>query len=365
MSERSLLHDLAARAGAAFVEDAGWLLPAHYGDLAGEYRRAVGQAAFFDVSHHGKFDLTGPEAASFLHNLCTNDVLHLSPGGGCEAFFTTAKARVVAPILVYRLPPDDGPEAFWLDVPPGLAARVADHLDHYLISEQVVIGDRTGDLVQVHLAGPLAPEVLEQALGSMPEWDRVLRLSGDGITGQVRRHEPLGLPGYDLLCPPSEAAGLWRRLTQAGARPAGLEVYNILRLEAGTPAAGADIGEDRFVVEVGRPQAICYTKGCYLGQEPIVMARDRGHVNRTLLGLRVEGDRPVPAGARVLREGNEVGQVTSSVVSPRLGTIALAYVRRGGQEPGTAVEVEAGSVRRGAEMAALPFSPGAGAGPSR
>jgi folate-binding protein YgfZ len=360
MPEHSPLQDVTAQAGAVFEEDAGWLLPAHYGDPAGEYGGAVAHAAFFDVSHHGKFDLTGPEAASFLHNLCTNDILHLALGGGCEAFFTTAKARVVAPILVYHLPSDGSPEAFCLDVPPGLAAKVADHLDHYLISEQVVIGDRTGDLVQLHLAGPLAPEVLEQAVGSMPEWDRVLRLA-DGISGQLRRHAPLGLPGYDLLCPPSEAAALWQRLVQAGARPGGLKVYDILRVEAGTPAAGADIGEDRFVVEVGRPQAICYTKGCYLGQEPIVMARDRGHVNRTLLGLRLQGREPAPPGSRVLREGNEVGQVTSSVVSPRHGAIALAYVRRGSQEPGTVVEVEAGTSKRVAEVVSLPFS-GSGVG---
>ena len=73
----------------------------------------------------------------------------------------------------------------------------------------------------------------------------------------------------------------------------------MLRVEAGVPRYGAEMNEERFVVEVGRTdRAICYTKGCYLGQEPIVMARDRGHVNRTLLGLRVQGEGPVPPGAR-------------------------------------------------------------------
>src|SRR5207249_7728705 len=94
--------------------------------------------------------------------------------------------------------------------------------------------------------------------------------------------------------------------------------------------------ETTFAPEVGRiQQAICYTKGCFLGQEPIVMARDRGHVNRALLGLKLSGG-PAPAGTKLFREGKEVGQVTSSVVSPRLGPIALAYLRRGNWEPGTA-----------------------------
>ena len=97
----------------------------------------------------------------------------------------------------------------------------------------------------------------------------------------------------------------------------------------------------RFVVEVGRvAQAICYTKGCYLGQEPIVMARDRGQVQRTLLGLKVSGDGPVPRGSKLVRDGKDVGVTASSVVSPALGQpIALAYLRRGSQEPGTVVEV--------------------------
>ena len=141
-------------------------------------------------------------------------------------------------------------------------------------------------------------------------------------------------------------------LVEGGAHPAEPDTLEILRIEASIPVFGKDIDEDRFVVEVGRgSRAICYTKGCYLGQEPIVMARDRGHVNRTLLGLKIAGDGPVKSGDKVMHDGQEVGQVTSSVVSPRFGAIALAYLRRGCQEPGTAVQVG----ERSAVIAALPF----------
>src|SRR5439155_4477699 len=138
-----------------------------------------------------------------------------------------------------------------------------------------------------------------------------------------------------------DAVSFWQILTQAGARPAGKEAFEVLRVEAGVPRYGVEMNEERFVVEVGRtPQAISYSKGCYLGQEPIVMARDRGHVNRTLLGLKLNGD-PAPHGSLLHRDGKEVGRVTSSVVSPRLGAaVALGYLRRGCWEPGTAVEVE-------------------------
>jgi folate-binding protein YgfZ len=165
------------------------------------------------------------------------------------------------------------------------------------------------------------------------------------------------VPGYDLLCPSAGAAELRQALLDAGAAPAGAAMFEVLRIEAGWPVCGKDMDENRFVVEVGRiAQAICYTKGCYLGQEPIVMARDRGHVNRTFLGLALAATQPATPGARVFHGDQEVGQVTSSTVSPRYGAIALAYLRRGSQDPGTALEVETASGRVGAVVRALPFS---------
>ena len=104
-------------------------------------------------------------------------------------------------------------------------------------------------------------------------------------------------------------------------------------------------------------QAISYTKGCYLGQEPVVRSRDLGHVNRCLLGVKLQSEKPVEAGTKLFRDGNEVGQVTSSVYSPRLATaIALAYVRRGNQDPGTELEIQSPAGRIMAQVALLPMA---------
>ena len=131
--------------------------------------------------------------------------------------------------------------------------------------------------------------------------------------------------------------------------------YQVLRIEAGLPECGIDIDENRLAMEVNRTAAaICYTKGCYLGQETIVMARDRGQVNRLLLGLKVAEGPPLAPGTKLLRGNEEVGQVTSSVLSPRFGVLALAYLRRGSWDPGTALTVEA--TGRDAVVCALPFS---------
>ena len=127
--------------------------------------------------------------------------------------------------------------------------------------------------------------------------------------------------------PETGPVSLRQHLIAAGAQPAGLGTYEVLRVEAGVPEFGIDLDDNRLVFEVGRTaQAISYTKGCYLGQEPIVMARDRGHVNRLLLGLKLTGDSAVSPGSKVIRDGQEIGLTTSSVVSPRLGALALAYL---------------------------------------
>jgi folate-binding protein YgfZ len=357
MAETTPLHDRESRAGAVFVEEAGWLVPGHFGDMAAEYAQARTGAVLFDRSNRGKVEVSGADTARFLHNLSTNDVLNLAPGSGCEVFLATLKARVVAYFLLFHLPRAGTPD-FWLDTASGTAAKVIAHLDHYLISEQVEFADRTQEFAQLHLAGPQAVDVLGRAIGPIPKLHplQVIEHPCGNATCQVRRQDVLRLPGFDVLCSREQAGEIWDRLVQAGARPAGSQAYEVLRIEAGQPEQGADVDENTFAPEVGRTaQAICYTKGCYLGQEPIVMARDRGQVNRTLLGVKLPGG-PVPSGSLIFRDGKEVGRVTSSAVSPRLGAIGLAYVRRGNQEPGTAVEVEASGQRQPAQVVGLPFT---------
>ncbi|HMC64218.1 MAG TPA: aminomethyltransferase family protein [Gemmataceae bacterium] len=341
MAERTPLYDVEERAGATFAEEAGWLMPAHYGDALAEYRAALDGAAVFDVSHRGKIEARGPDAATFLQNLCTNEIKNLAPGSGCEAFFCNVQARVLGHAHIYHLV-EEGQSAFWLDVVPGTAENLAKHLDRYLISEQVEISDQTRDFVQFHVVGPQAPAVLKQPTQGIPE---------------PRRHDVLGLVGYDVLCTPGKAAELWQLLLSTGVQPAGLEAYHILRIEAGTPVYGIDFDENNLAPEVGRTkQAISYTKGCYLGQEPIVRIRDLGHVNRTLVGLRLSTNSHLPRGTKLFRDGKEVGHVTSSVVSPRMGTIGLAYVRRGNESVGTKLTFSTVETPADAEVASLPFA---------
>lgn len=360
MAEHTALHEQTTAAGAVFIEEAGFLLPGHFGDVAAEYNAARSTAVLVDQSPRGKIEVQGADAARFLHNLTTNDILHLPAGGGCEAFLTTTKAKVVSLLLIYRHAAPVEPAKFSLDAAPGTADRIIQYLDRYLISEQVEFRNHTKAFAQIHVAGPRGAEMLEQifGVGSLPQeplQHAPVRFQSDADSW-VRRHDAFGLPGYDLVCPAEQAASLWQLLARQGARPAGCEACEILRIEAGLPREGADIDENTFAPEVGRiAETISYTKGCYLGQESIVMARDRGQVNRTLVGVQLPGG-PVPHDSRIFVGDKEVGRVTSSAVSPRLSVaIGLAYVRRGYQEPGTRMEVETSGNRSPVEVVKLPM----------
>jgi folate-binding protein YgfZ len=360
MAERTPLHEQTSGAGAVFLEEAGFLVPGHFGDALADYNHARTSVVLVDESPRSKIEVRGRDAARFLQNLTTNDVLHLEPGCGCEAFLTTAKAKVVAYLLIFRHASPVDPPGFSLDVSPGAADKVIQHLDRYLISEQVEFANRSTAFAQIHIAGPLAEAKLGQVFSDLrlptePLRHNGIRLGGNA-EGWLRRHDALGLQGYDLVCPVELAASIWERLTDVGARPAGREACEILRIEAGLPREGADIDETTFAPEAGRiAETICYSKGCYLGQESIVMARDRGQVNRTLVGVRLVNG-PVPHDSLLFAGDKEIGRVTSSIHSLRLGTgLGLAYVRRGHQQPGTKMEVEAAGQRSAVEVIQLPL----------
>jgi folate-binding protein YgfZ len=325
---------------------------------AREYRAATAQAALFDISAHGKIEVLGPEARTFLQNLSTNDVNGLAVGAGCEAFLTTGQAKIIAAVLIYRAPPHDAQESIWLDTGPDLAEKVMQHLDRHLISERVELRDHTRACAQIHLAGPQAGQVLEKAAATkLPELGPLQHslITLEQLACPVRRYERLGLPGYDILVPLSgDAKGVKQLFTDAGALPCGPQTYEILRVEAGTPLYGRDIDESNLPQEVNRvAQTISFTKGCYIGQETVARIRTYGHVNRTLVGMKLSGAQALPAGCKLGNESKDVGHLTSSVVSPRAGAIALGYVRRGCEKAGTILEIEGGQGT--AEVVSLPF----------
>jgi tRNA-modifying protein YgfZ len=325
-----------------------------------DYTAAITHAALFDRSSAGKLELTGPDAPMFLGNLCTNDVKNLPLGGGCEAYFCDSRAKVQFAAWIYHVRLGDGRHAMWVETTAGRNEELVKSLDRYLISEQVEIADVTERFAQFHLAGPKAAEVLAKAIGEpvpeLAEFAHMERTFGTTATCSIRRRDQLGLPGFDIVCVNERGAGVRDLLAAAGAGTGTAETFETLRIEAGMPVYGVDIDAERSVMEVGRfERAVSYTKGCFLGQEPIVMARDRtGHAVRSFLGMKVLEGEPLPTGTKLFRDGQEVGVVTSSTSSPRLGVpVALGYLKWKHQEPGLRLEAETPAGRQPVEVVGL------------
>jgi folate-binding protein YgfZ len=328
-----------------------------------DYAAAVTAAALFDTSGAAKVLVTGPDAPMFLGNLSTNDAKNLPLGGGCAAYFCDPRAKVKFQAWIYHVRLGDGRHAMWVETTPGRNTELVQYLDRYLISERAEIADRTADFAQFHLAGPKAADVLAAALGDavpdLPEFAHMERtfVAPAGAASSIRRRDQLGVPGFDVVCRADVAEAVKRALVGAGAVEGGADTFETLRIEAGTPVFGKDIDDNRFVMEVGfATRAVSYAKGCYVGQEPIVMARDRaGHVNRSFLGLKVLDGAPLPPGTKVFHDGQDVGLVTSSCHSPRLGApVALAYLKWKHQEPGTRMEADTPAGKQAVEVLGLP-----------
>lgn len=332
------------------------------------YHAARSRAGLFDRSDRGRLRICGEERTSFLHAILTNDIAALADGQGCQALYLTPQGRLIADLEVLNVG-----DALWIGVDGDLAGPLAQKLDQLIFAEQVTIEDAGASMAQWHLCGPEAATILASIAGLHDEPLSMARLSAlgaldhlpvriGGHDGRIVRVDPTGLPGFDLYVDANRAAALHGLLVDAGAVDLSGEVVNALRVEAGIPRFHIDMDETTIPLEAGlERQAISFDKGCYVGQEVIVRVMHRGHgrVARKLVGLTLSGT-TVPAPGKHLVSGDrEIGRVTSSILSPALNQpIALGYVHRDFQEPGTKVEVEVEDVRVPAMVTRLPFVTG-------
>lgn len=308
-----------------------------------EYDLATNSAGLIDLSSRSKIEMTGADRVKFLQNLCTNDVGKLGPGQGCEAFLLDAKGRIVDYVNILA-----AEDSVWLDAAPGRTEPLMQHLDRYIIREDVRLDDRTATHALLHLAGPKAAAALEasqcgDAASMKPHESRPAAITGQPC--RLRCIDRTARGGYDLWVPREAADAVADALLSA---EIGVEVGRIgpqtaetLRIEAGVPEFGKEIGAENLAQEMGRnDQAISFVKGCYLGQETVARLDAYGHVNKLLYGLIIDTDQNVPAGAAVVAGDKDAGAIGSSGFSHRLGkTVALAVLRRPLCMPGSKVTV--------------------------
>jgi folate-binding protein YgfZ len=307
-------------------------------ELTAAYETCTTGCGLVDRSELGKLALTGPQAAEFLDGQLSNDIGALEAGRGCLATLLTPKGKMLGDVRVLAL---DEPAELLLVCERVVLQELFDRIRRGLIGWQAELHKRTLELSLLSLVGPRA--------------DEVARAAGLAVPGEAE-HDSAGRlvrtdVGLDVLAPAEGAAETLARLTGAGAVVVPEAAAEIVRVERGRPRFGIDADADTMPAEAGlTDRAVSFTKGCYVGQETVARLHWKGRPNRHLRGLRLSapaahGD-PVRAGER------DAGTLGTVVVSPRLGPIALALLRRE-VEPGDTVAV--GDDGTSAEVVELPF----------
>jgi folate-binding protein YgfZ len=354
MPGRLPLHDLHVAAGAAMGERYGREYPLSYGDPAAEYRAVRHGAGLIDRGDLGALAVTGRDRASFLHALLSNDVKSLAAGQGARAALLDIHGKIRALLTILA-----GDDEMLVFTPPGMAAPTLEALDQYLFSEKAYFKDVTDEIATLALAGPETPDLIARLGGELPAepmWSHTRASLAGAEVRLVRAGFETAETEIWIVARADDGARVWSSAVSAGARPVGLTAREALRIEAGAALYPHDAGGSVLLPEIPFDDLVSYAKGCYIGQEVVVRIRDRGHVNRHLRGLLVDGDAVPAAGAAVHAGEAETGRVTSAAWSYGFDRpVALAFIRRQHAEPGTAVTVQIGDRRAAATVSALPF----------
>lgn len=304
----------------------------------------------------GSLALSGPDCAELLHGLVTNDVKGLKPGSGCHAALLSPKGKMRAELNVLRLAAGE----ILLDCDPSLAAPLPAILAGYVPFSRSTMEDRTASTGVVHLEGPASAGVLDAAgiagPAAAPYAHLLAEAAGDAL--RVVRVSRAGEEGFDLLSTPKASPRLLALLAAHGAEPVAGENLEAGRIEAGIPRWGAELDDGVLPNEAWLERtAISYTKGCYLGQETVARLKTYGHVNRHLVALLLPLGSAAAAGDAVRAGVETVGRVTSAVDSTLRGhRVALAFVKREHETPGTTLVVDAASGPAEGVVAAVPLA---------
>jgi folate-binding protein YgfZ len=310
-------------------------------ELDGQYRLLREEAGTVERPGRGAIVLVGDDAAEFLEGQLTNEIEALEPGQGRYAALLDRKGRMQSDLRALRL----GPDRIWLDTEPIAAAAVARHLGLYRVGRAVELEDVGERHVLLSVIGPATETVLEAGSLAAEHANDEADVLGISCLRIRTTH------GIDLICAAGDGETLGERLASAGAPRASEAAAEILRVEAGLPRFGAEMGAETIPQEAGiNERAVSFTKGCYIGQETVARLHYKGKPNRHLRGLRLSD--PGESGDPILLDDRELGRVGTAVISPRLGPIALAIVRREAQ-PGATVQV--GDAGTTAEVVELPF----------
>jgi len=310
--------------------------------IAADYEALTAGCGLLDRSERGKLALTGAGAAEFLNGLVSNDVEALEPARGVYAAVLSPKGKMLGDLRVLRTPEGE----LLLDTERTALQEVFNVLWRGRIGYDVEIHKRTLETGLLSLIGPGARAVAGAESPVAEEHDHAAARI-DGVRVRLVATDL----GVDVLCGAPEIERVAAALRERGAVPVSEEAAEAVRVETGRPRYGIDLDDSVIPQEAGlNERAVSFTKGCYVGQETVARLHYRGKPNRRLLGLRLSG--PAAAGDELRLGERAVGRLGTVAVSPRLGPIALALVRR---EAGPGDTLAVGDGATTAQVVELPF----------
>ncbi|NUO83735.1 aminomethyl transferase family protein [candidate division KSB1 bacterium] len=348
------LHEYHQQHARDFLTIGGYSLPQRYRAHAEEYEAAM-QAAMLDASFLGKLYVSGKDREALLHRLTTNEMRKLPVGKSRVNVFTNVKGRVIARVEMLA-----EEQRYLLLTGAGQGATLRAWIDKYTFIEEVKPIDATHALAVIALFGEESATRLQDCLGvtthGMAAGSFISQLwqEHELIVHSPEAHSPAH---FNLIISNTAALKLWQTLLPAFT-PIGYAAFETLRILQGIPMAGHEITEEHNPHEIGLYPLVNFEKGCYLGQEVVARLDTYQKVQRQLMGIKLEIDPEVAAGATLFLEQQEIGKITSAAHARKgNGAIGLAIVRKQNAQPGTRVEARTSSgVVVHAALAALPFA---------
>jgi aminomethyltransferase len=337
----------------------GWDMPVEYSGITAEHLAVRERVGLFDVSHMGEIEIAGADALAAVQQLTSNDASRLAVGQIQYSSLPTPEGTVVDDVLVYRW----APEHFLLVVNAGNIEK-----DWGWIQARI---QGVGDAVAVNsssryaliaVQGPRAAAVLQPLTGvDLGDLKYYWFAHGEfaGVRGTVSRTGYTGEDGFEIFCPPGQAAALWKTLLHAGEPhgilPCGLGARDTLRLEASMRLCGSDMDETTTLLEAGLGWIVGWKKTAFIGKAALEAQKAAG-TTRRLVGFEMVERGIARAGCPIYVDGIDAGKVTSGTQTPFLKkAIGMGYVPAGASQPGQALEIDIRGRRVAARVVAMPF----------
>lgn len=357
---RTPLYTLSLELNARMTGFSGWEMPVQYSGITREHQAVRTAAGMFDISHMGKFQLTGKDVLSQIQPLVPSDLSRLQPGQAQYTVLLNPQAGIIDDLIFYYQGNDSEGQQRWAIIVNAATTQkdrswMLEHLD----PDQVHFQDQSTARTLIAVQGPEAASQLQSLVKEDLSIIKPFGHLEGTVLGQpafLARTGYTGEDGFEVMTEPSVGVELWQALLAAGVTPCGLGARDTLRLEAAMALYGQDIDDTTTPLEAGLGWLVHLdSKGDFIGRSVLEQQKQTG-VRRRLVGLQMQGRAIARHGYPVFHNGKPVGEVTSGTQSPTLGqAIALAYVPTELSKPEQPLEVEIRGKRYPAIVVKKPF----------